>query len=393
MFEELKDINKMSDITKKIFIDKGYLVEYKLNEHLKSIVLSNIKKYDSHTLSLSIIPTYNCNFLCEYCFVKKDNSTMEEYVIKAILNFIEKKFKEGINTLLVSWIGGEPLISFEVIKKISYEIIRLSKQYEVNYNAFLITNGSLLTQEIVDEFPNLHIGGLQITIDGDEDVHNINRPMKNGNSYKSILKNLEQINFNRSNVSIRINLDKNNVFNISKTIKEIKNKNILEKIHQIFLSPVFKTKYMDERRRAMCFNNVCEYADYEIEVMKILSKERFPINIDIQGNLPLLGNIEKKLFHFCIDTYGYVYLHEKDFGNFKCSICSIDKLTNQFIFNSQYILESISESNRFYTLCSKCKVFPLCMNGGLQGFECSTIKYNLIDRLKLLIDMEGKNEC
>ena len=42
MFEELKDINKMSDITKKIFIDKGYLVEYKLNEHLKSIVLSNI---------------------------------------------------------------------------------------------------------------------------------------------------------------------------------------------------------------------------------------------------------------------------------------------------------------------------------------------------------------
>lgn len=388
MFDELNNVNKISDFTRKILVNKGYLVESDLDEYLKSVVLSNIKKYDLQTLSLSIIPTYNCNFSCEYCFVKKDNSIMQEHIIEDILKFIEKKFKEGVSKLLVTWIGGEPLIAFEIIKKISNEIIKLSSKYNCVFKAYLITNGSLLSQEIVNQFSSLNINGLQITIDGDEEVHNINREMIIGNSYKSILKNLEKINFSGINLSVRMNLDKNNVNHLNKLIKEIKDKNIFKKIHRIYLSPVFRTEYMSKEKLELCFDSPQEYAEFEIKIMRLLVKEGFHVDMDIEGWSTILGNIEKKLLHFGVDTYGYVYLYEKEFGNFKSSICKISELTNKLIYNSNSILESTLENNRFYTTCRGCKVFPLCMNGGLQVFECSSIKYNLIDRMKLKIDME-----
>lgn len=130
---------------------------------------------------ITITITNCCNLNCSYCYEKfktKDNMSFET-AKNIILN--EFSILKNDDTLLIDFMGGEPLINFKLI----YDIVEFFKttKYKDRILYFVSTNGTLVKDNIKDwlvENKNLIVCGL--SIDGNKDSQNTNR----SNSFNSI---------------------------------------------------------------------------------------------------------------------------------------------------------------------------------------------------------------
>ncbi len=160
--------------------------------------------------TVTILPTLDCNFDCEYCFEDNRASVyMDDDTEKHLIEFI-KSFGE-FKKLQVVWYGGEPLLAFDRIVSITQKI----KSLDADFSAVLITNGYLLDEKVIRQLKKLRINSIQVTVDGSEEVHNRRRPhVRQHDSYSRIIRNLDTL-FNTESsenmlVKIRVNIDEQN---------------------------------------------------------------------------------------------------------------------------------------------------------------------------------------
>lgn len=221
---DLKDIEELPiDIIEEL-INAGFIIDKDLDE-FKLIKSKNslIRFSQNNSLSLTLIPTTGCNFRCVYCFEKDKNypnEVMSEQVMDEIINLIDTSLSDGGN-LSISWYGGEPLLRFDILKKLRIRIKNIVNKKNLNFNSGIVTNGYLLNKEISDELVKLGVSNAQITIDGEKEVHDKKRFLANGKgSFDKIIENILSINEELS-VAIRVNVDKENIDNLSKFINYI----------------------------------------------------------------------------------------------------------------------------------------------------------------------------
>lgn len=165
-------------------INELYNKYFILPENIKEKELAkfnfDIFRTNSVSISYTICPTLKCNLGCIYCFEKeRELLSMNEAIARDVANFIfTQTERKEINEIRLIWYGGEPLLNFEIIKY----IINLLKEKIQNkrINSALVTNGTLLTPEILQELERLSIYRIQVCLDGDEESHNKCRPFKNG---------------------------------------------------------------------------------------------------------------------------------------------------------------------------------------------------------------------
>ena len=139
--------------------------------------------YIGGTMALvNIWVTNFCNLNCSYCYEKE--TYLKEELLTPTIDFIKKI--EDDNALTINFHGGEPLLNFEVIKK----IVAQSKLENIFANFSLTTNLLLMNNEIADYVSSNHIY-LSISLDGTEHVNDINRIDKNNRgTYKKVIKKL-----------------------------------------------------------------------------------------------------------------------------------------------------------------------------------------------------------
>ena len=94
---------------------------------------------------LEIILLNDCNLRCDYCFI--DKRVSKQLSAEQIKDFIIKHY--DFKPLEINFLGGEPLIAFDLVKKIVLSIPETVKQ---NCTFHLSTNGYLLTEEIITFF-------------------------------------------------------------------------------------------------------------------------------------------------------------------------------------------------------------------------------------------------
>jgi len=172
---------------------------------LKLARLSN--NYDNSHLLLTIAPTRSCNFSCPYCYEQDRKAVfMSDETAENVVLFI-KRFK-AVNKLSIVWYGGEPLLCFDRICSLTAKMQELS----LPLDALLVTNGFLLDAEKIEKLRDLHIGMMQVTIDGPETTHNQRRPLRNGGpTFATILQNLRQaLEKWDGKVMLRVNIDESN---------------------------------------------------------------------------------------------------------------------------------------------------------------------------------------
>ena len=154
---------------------------------------SKFKKGMSH-LILNIHE--NCNMRCKYCSYssiyqnqKKYNSRRmdSDIAIKAADFFI--KNVKNVERPVIGFYGGEPLLNFITITKVVEYAIK--KKEIIDFS--ITTNGTLLTEEIVDFFIK-HKFTVFVSLDGPPPIHNRYRVYKNGTpTFFDIYKKLEMI--------------------------------------------------------------------------------------------------------------------------------------------------------------------------------------------------------
>ena len=135
---------------------------------------------------------HDCNLGCKYCFAGEgeyhgDRGMMSFEVGKKALDYLVEHSGTRKN-LEVDFFGGEPLLNFDVVKQLVAYGRSIEKEKNKNFRFTLTTNGTLLTDEIL-EFANKEMGNLVLSIDGRKSVHDNMRPYRGGKtgSYDKIV--------------------------------------------------------------------------------------------------------------------------------------------------------------------------------------------------------------
>lgn len=310
IWQELQnDPDSFSKINGNEFLLKSRIIVTDPDDDLNVYLTEFLKnKYNSADVALTILPTRGCNFGCIYCYeIERPNIHMNQEAERGIIRFL--KSNPNMKRLNVAWYGGEPLINFTSIERLSRSFLEMG----IEYSARIITNGYLLTKEKADLFGPLHIDKVQITFDGVESIHNQRRPLLGGGpTYRKIIDNLKYLLTVNPNVHIdlRTNIDRRNMQEYNDFLiefkKEIDDPRIIT--YPGFVSDLLSNECVDPSL------NICEgglKADFIIDMFR-------KHGVKLDAFLPqyrLHNCIATKYFGFVIGPEGEIYKCWRSVGN------------------------------------------------------------------------------
>lgn len=356
-------------------------------EELQSIKFKHhMDRYDSTALGLVIAPTMACNMACKYCFESNKKGKMSAEVQTAILDYVEKK-ADSLNLVDICWYGGEPLLALDVIEAMTTGLLELGRRKHFQYAATVITNGYLLSPEVVDKLVNLRVSAIQVTLDGPARIHNQRRALKNGrDSFHQILANL-QYAASKLLISLRINVDKElEESAIEELLLELKAAGLEQKI-SIYFGQLEPATTVCSNIADNCYNSV-DFSEVEIDYFRLLLQHGF--KIDKLPSPVSVFCLAQRVNAFVIDHEGYLYRcfnyagdPDRAMGNITAPIdYQHPNFTRLFDFDA-------FESNK----CQSCSILPLCLGGcpsqrtdrNLTEDElCQGWRHNLIPMLEVI---------
>lgn len=379
------DINLWPNSLKEKLIRKKYVVD-EIDEYNVFLIMRNRIVYSKNTLLLEIAPTLNCNCQCGYCFVSKKSQFMNIETQNNILDFIAGRILQGVRIVKVTWFGGEPLLAYQTISDLSKQIISLCAQHNVQYQAFLITNGILLNKEIVDNLSNLKIKGLQITLDGTEEFHNHERPCSHTNGFRQILNNLKLFTSNIKPV-IRVNVSNRNCESICNLLYQLDEYS--QFVKSVTFSPIFSINNTESSYKKELFDGKV-FSEYEIRYIKTLATTKLKYEFFLKGKF--VGDSAHILNYFCIDPNGNLYKSSFMLGNEDYIITNLKRFNMIDCFYSPNFSRYIN--NEFEKKCQQCFFLPYCVGGeaSMISGKCDSIRYNFQMQLKFYIDCLNTNK-
>lgn len=321
-----------------------------LNVYLAD-VLKN--RYNSSDMALTILPTRGCNFGCIYCYEQdRPNVLMNEQTEKAIVKFVCSN--SNLKRLSVVWYGGEPLLNFDSMVRLT----KMFKQLNIEYSAKIVSNGYLLTKEKADLMKDLAIRNIQITFDGSEEIHNQRRFLLGGQpTYRKIMDNLKYLlSINKEiTIDIRTNIDRRNKDDYNKFYQDFKSE-INDK--RVTMYPGFVPDLLSSECVSPEFN--ISEGGYKAQfILDIFDK----YGIEIKSFLPKYRRhscVASKYFAFVIGPEGELYKCWRMVGNQKEAIGNVNDGSFDMVKFSKYLIGAD------YTLdskCLQCEFITLCGGG------------------------------
>lgn len=194
MLEDIKS-DALSEEERTTLADLGFIVTSEEEERKEMLCfLDELNKAD-RIFSVQLVMNLDCNLDCGYCFEgsRKGRHYLAMEAAQAFAGFIKNNITPGLEDLRVSFYGGEPLLSQDLIALISAEIRFIADEAGITYTGKLITNGTLLIPSTADKLAQAGIKSARITLDGPAEVHDAARPFKGGGgSFRTILSNLKE---------------------------------------------------------------------------------------------------------------------------------------------------------------------------------------------------------
>ena len=141
---------------------------------------------------ISLLVTESCNLRCDYCFEpSRSLKSMSWETGKKAIDFLLQNSKTKTN--FMSFFGGEPLMKFELIRRLTdYAIERFAREGKT-IGFSITTNGLLLRKKVLD-FARTHAWSFVLSIDGNRETHDKHRHFKTGQgSYDLLTENLPMI--------------------------------------------------------------------------------------------------------------------------------------------------------------------------------------------------------
>src|SRR5262245_37804429 len=189
-----------SDTMSQLF-EHGFVVvdreteRHELKTHFREM------RENTDTLKVTVLTTLQCNFACDYCIqgdhgdYNKTAARMSLETAARIADWIERRMDAiAPRRLLLTFFGGEPLLNMPVLYYLSERLHATCGGRGIQILINIITNGLLLTREMVERLNPLGLNGIKITLDGDRDAHNRSRPLRGGQgTFDRIVANVRAV--------------------------------------------------------------------------------------------------------------------------------------------------------------------------------------------------------
>ncbi len=139
---------------------------------------------------------HTCNLNCSYCFASQgkyhgERALMSYEVGKRALDFLVENSGSRHN-LEVDFFGGEPLMNFDVVKKLVEYARSIEKEKNKHFRFTLTTNGVLVDDDVID-FANKEMSNVVLSLDGRKEVHDRYRVDYAGNgSWEKIVPKFQK---------------------------------------------------------------------------------------------------------------------------------------------------------------------------------------------------------
>lgn len=358
-------------------LDQGVYVDDQIDEISSMRVAYRNAIKDKRIARITICPTLECNFSCPYCYERRIKGKMDSNVQNGVIKDIEKIYDAGVETIKVTWYGGEPLLYPEIIKDMTQRIQNIAKERKKDCSFNIITNGYLIVPEIIDFFKEIKISTIQITVDGSEKVHNTRRiPLSGEPSFERIVNNIFSLTDVGLNVNVRVNLDKENMNEYDK-VKEIFSNN-----NNVLCYPAFITQEDTQgaEQRERCIRHD-EYGNY-------IEKQKIDYNaIDLKKLL-------KPKVSTCMACHQYSFVYSPKGEVYKCinDVCipefALRSVTDEIVdgqkAKSRYLERDPFTENE----CDSCVFLPLCYGRCVWEYQdkkthmCPDVRYLLKDIIK-----------
>ena len=124
--------------------------------------------------ALCLHVAHTCNLNCAYCFASQgkyhgERAVMSFEVGKQALDFLVAS--SGTRRHLeVDFFGGEPLMNFDVVKKLTAYARSIEEEHGKQFRFTLTTNGMLIDDDVID-FANREMSNVVLSLDGRKEIH------------------------------------------------------------------------------------------------------------------------------------------------------------------------------------------------------------------------------
>lgn len=348
--------------------EMGFLIDDTKDElsYLESLRCLTLESNMSSPTYYIICPTTGCNARCYYCFEKSvKQNKMSRETAEAVADYIIANHDE--ENLVIQWFGGEPLLEPDIISLI---VNRLHRN-DVQFDSKIITNGSLLTDEIVRRaIEEWNVKIIQVTID---DLYKEYNRIKNyynlcEDPFELVMSNIKRCLDYNINVRIRINF------------------NPLDNKRAIETAMYLKNRFGSNENFYVYFASI-DSEEIPSITQKFEGHEQHPLIqlIDTEDSYCSFGNYDARTettspYDVILKKYYLTPIPTSCYGGCKSSL-TIDSLGNIFDchrllgheeFSSGNVFDGRVENNTSRLFadpyikddeCNKCNILPLCQGG------------------------------
>ena len=254
--------------------------------------------------SLTLLPTFNCNLACRYCYSlggEDVGSIMDIDIAKAAVDWIIKNALEAKQkshsrrkqqVSLGFHGGGEPLLHSNIafLREIRDYFNYHSMRNDLKYSVSSATNGVLSPNDL--EWAVFNLTHLNISLDGLEDIQNKQRPKRGPNqtflpSYDEVVSTIRYLEERKFSYGIRATITQESVQRMPE---------ILEFFHSISSNKSFHLEPLFECGRCLTTNAKApdpeEFLKYILATKELASK----LGVEVYYSGAKLGEVGD---HFC----------------------------------------------------------------------------------------------
>ncbi len=134
------------------------------------------------------VVTLRCDHSCHYCQVSRQTEDRTAFDMSRAHadRALELTFRSPAQALKIEFQGGEPLLNFDLVRYVVERARDLNVAHKRHLQFVIASNLSRLSDEVLS-FCRTHDVLLSTSLDGPEDLHNVQRPLRDGNAYQTTI--------------------------------------------------------------------------------------------------------------------------------------------------------------------------------------------------------------
>jgi uncharacterized protein len=228
-------------------VENGFIVENPDadRENIEQF-FSSFRESDEQ-LRVTVLTTLQCNFACDYC-IQGDHGDYNKHAAKMSMESASRvaEWTEARmdavkpKQLALTFFGGEPLLNLPVVYYLAERLWESCQARGVKSLVNIVTNGLLLTPEVVERLAPFGLNGVKITLDGDRDTHNRMRPLRGGQgTFDKIIQNIRKV-AGRCKISIGGNFDESSVDSYPALLDFLREQEFADKLARVAFKPIIR---------------------------------------------------------------------------------------------------------------------------------------------------------